>query len=87
MRCIAEKYTFCYLGSMLQKNGDIDEDVSDTIKVSWLKWCQASGVLCDCSVPQKLKDKFYRIVIQPDMLYGAEYWATQRRHVYAMMNS
>jgi hypothetical protein len=37
MRCIAEKDTFRYLGSMLQKNGDIDEDVSDTIKVGWLK--------------------------------------------------
>jgi hypothetical protein len=32
-------------------------------------------------VPLKLKDKFYRTAIQPAMLYGAECWATKRRHV------
>jgi hypothetical protein len=31
------KDTFRYLRSMLQKNGDIDEDVSHRIKAGWLK--------------------------------------------------
>jgi hypothetical protein len=70
---VPKKYTFRYLGSMLQKNGDIDEDVSHRIKTGWLKWCQASCVLCDHRVPLKLKDKFYRTVIRSAMLYGAEY--------------
>jgi hypothetical protein len=69
---VPKKDTFHYLGSMLQKNGDIDKDVSYRIKVGWLKWRQASGVLCDPRVPLKLKDKFYRTVIQLTMLYGAE---------------
>jgi hypothetical protein len=30
---VPKKDTFRYLGSMLQKNGDIDEDVSHRIKV------------------------------------------------------
>jgi hypothetical protein len=34
---VSKKDTFCYLGSMLQKNGDIDEDVSHRIKAGWLK--------------------------------------------------
>jgi hypothetical protein len=42
---------------------------------------QASGVLCDPRVPLKLKGKFYRTVIQPTILYGAECWPTKRRHV------
>jgi hypothetical protein len=46
-----------------------------------LKWRQASGVLCDKRVPQKLKGKFYRTAIRPAMLYGAECWPTKRRHV------
>ena len=46
-----------------------------------MKWCQASGVLCDKRVPQKLKGKFYRMTIRPAMLYGAERWSTKRRHV------
>jgi hypothetical protein len=55
---------------MLQRDGDIDKDVSQRIKVDWMKWRQASGVLYDKRVPHKLKDKFYRTVITPAMLYG-----------------
>ena len=29
---------FRYLGSVLQKDGDIDEDVRHRISVGWLKW-------------------------------------------------
>jgi hypothetical protein len=43
------------------------------IKANWLKWRQASGVLCDPRVPLNLKSKFYRTAIRPTMLYGAEY--------------
>ncbi|PVH47796.1 hypothetical protein PAHAL_4G154400 [Panicum hallii] len=64
---VAKKDTFRYIGSMLQKDGDIDEDTS--------------GVLCDKKVPQRLKGKFYRTAIRPVMLYGAECWPTKRRHV------
>jgi hypothetical protein len=78
---VPKKDTFRYLGSMFQKNGDIDEDVSHRIKAGWLKWRQAFGVLSDPRVPLKLKGKFYRTVIRPDMLYGAECWPTKRRHV------
>ncbi|AQK49287.1 Retrovirus-related Pol polyprotein LINE-1 [Zea mays] len=78
---VPKKDTFRYLGSMLQKEGDIDEDVSHRIKAGWLKWRQAAGVLCDHRVPRKLKGKFYRTAIRPAMLYGAECWPTKRRHV------
>jgi hypothetical protein len=78
---VPKKDTFRYLGSMLQKDGDIDEDLSHRIKASWLKWRQASGVLCDLRVPLKLKGKFYRTVIRPAMLYGAECWPTKRWYV------
>jgi hypothetical protein len=69
---VSKKDTFRYLGSMLQKNGDINEDVSHRIKPGWLKWHQASDVLCDPRVPLKLKDKFYRIAVRLAMLYRAE---------------
>jgi hypothetical protein len=78
---VAKKETFRYLGSMLQKDGDIDEDVRHRISAGWLKWCRASGVIYDKKVPQKLKGKFYRMTIRPMMLYGAECWPTKRRHV------
>ena len=69
---VAPKDTFLYLGSMLQKDGDIDEDIRHRISAGWLKCCQPSGILCDRRVPQKLKGKFYRTEIRPAMLYSAE---------------
>jgi hypothetical protein len=69
---VLKKDTFLYLGSMLQKDEDIDEDLSHRIKASWLKRRQASSVLCDHRVPLKLKSKFYKIAIRPAMLYEAE---------------
>ena len=57
---VPKRDTFRYLGSMLQSNGGINEDVSHRINAGWIKWRQASGVLCDHKVPQKLKGGFYR---------------------------
>ena len=78
---VHKKDTFRYLGSMLQRDGDIDADDSHRIKTGWIKWRQASGILCDKSIPQKLKGKFYRMTIRPAMLYGAECQLTKIRHV------
>ena len=77
---VPQKDMFRYLGSMLPRDGDIDEDVKHRISAGWLKWHQASGVLYDKRVPQKLKGKFYRTAIRPVMLYGTECWPTKRRH-------
>ena len=44
---VVQKDTFRYLGSVLQKDGGIDEDVRHRISAGWLKWRQASGILCD----------------------------------------
>ena len=66
---------------MLQRDGDIDTDVSHRIKAGWIKWRQASGVLCDKRVPQKLKGKFYRTAIRLAMLCGVECWSTKIRHI------
>jgi hypothetical protein len=78
---IPKKDAFYYLRLMLQKDGDIDEDVSHRIKVGWLKWRQCSGVLCDLRVSLKVKGKFYRTAIRLAMLYRAEYWSTKRQHI------
>ena len=78
---VPTKDVFRYLGSMLQKDGGIDADVNHRINAGWMKWRQASGVLCDRQFPLKLKGKFYRTAVRPAMLYGAECWPTARRHV------
>jgi Reverse transcriptase (RNA-dependent DNA polymerase) len=73
--------TFRYLGLMLQSDGEIDENVSHRIRAGWVKWRSASGILCDKKVPNKLKDKFYRMANRPAMMYDAKCWATKVQHI------
>jgi hypothetical protein len=80
-RVVPTNDTFRYLESMLQSEGEIDEDVSHKIRVGWVKWRQTSGVICDKKVPNKLKGKLYRTVIRPAMMYDAECWGTKGQHV------
>jgi hypothetical protein len=44
---VLRKDAFRYLGSMLQRDEDIIEDVSHRFKAGWKKWYQTTGVLCD----------------------------------------
>ncbi|KAM2624012.1 hypothetical protein TB1_031028 [Malus domestica] len=75
---------FRYLGSILQKNGELNEDLNHRIQAGWMKWKSASGVLCDRRMPLKLKGKFYRTAIRPAMLYGTKCWAVKHQHVHKM---
>jgi hypothetical protein len=52
---VKAKETFRYLGSMLQKDGDIVEDVRHRISAGWLKWHQASSILYDTEGASKAK--------------------------------
>jgi hypothetical protein len=80
-QAIRKNDNFRYLGSIIQKNGEIQEDVTHRVKTGWLKWRSASGVLCDRRIPMKVKGKFYRTVVRPAMLYGSECWAVRRDHI------
>ena len=75
---------FRYLGSIIQKDGELDGDVAHRIKAGWLKWKSASGFLCDKDMPQRLKGKFYRTAIRPALLYGSECWAVKHCHIQKM---
>ncbi|KAG5613577.1 hypothetical protein H5410_024858 [Solanum commersonii] len=81
---IPKRESFKYLGSVIQGSGDIDEDVTHRIGVAWMKWRLASGVLCDKKIPSRLKGKFYRVVVRPALLYGAECWPVKNAHVQKM---
>ncbi|XP_070043178.1 uncharacterized protein [Nicotiana tomentosiformis] len=45
-----------------------------------MKWRLASGVLCDKNVPLRLKGKFYKVIVRPTMLYGAECKPVKNSH-------
>ncbi|KAL6497468.1 Palmitoyl-protein thioesterase 1 [Orobanche gracilis] len=75
---------FRYLGSIIQADGGLDGDVAHKIKSGWLKWKSATGFLCDCGIPNRLKGEFYRTAIKPALLYGTECWAVKQCHVHKM---
>ncbi|XP_060179517.1 B3 domain-containing protein REM17-like isoform X4 [Lycium barbarum] len=81
---IQKKSSFKYLGSIMQGSGEIDDDVTHRIGAGWMKWRLASGVLCDKKVPPQLKGKFYKVVVRPTMLYGADCWPVKVSHVQKM---
>ncbi|VFQ65628.1 unnamed protein product [Cuscuta campestris] len=70
-----------YDGAMTRADGELDGDVGHRVGVAWAKWRLASGVLCDPKISPKMKCKFYRSVVRPVMLYGAECWAVKKTNV------
>ena len=73
-----------YLGSIIRKDGESDEDVKHRMKVGWLKRTLAFEVLCDRRMPTRSKGMFYSTTIRPTMTYGAECWPIKEQHVYTM---
>ena len=82
-RLIPKVDKFKYLGSIIQQNGNIDEDINQRIKVGWQKWKYSSGVLCDKRVPLRLK--VYHMVVRPVVLYGLESWPLKKMQVQRLM--
>ena len=63
-----------YLGSIIQRDGEIDGDVNHRIHAGWLKWQAATTMLCDKKFPNKVKGKFYKVTIRTSLLYGTKCW-------------
>ena len=57
------------LGVLIEKKGDIDEDINQCIRVGWKKWISASRVLFDKNIPAGSKGMVYHMVVMPALLY------------------
>jgi len=77
---IHKKGYFKYLGTIIQSNRKIDEDITHRISAGWIVRRLASRVLCDKKVPPKIKGQFYRVMVRPAMLYGAKCWPVKNSH-------
>ncbi|XP_026378857.1 uncharacterized protein LOC113273333 [Papaver somniferum] len=74
---VPKKDSFKYLGSIIQSDGGIEEDIRHQTQEGWEKWILDKGDLCDRKFPLKLKGEFYKTTIRPMILYGTECWVTK----------
>ncbi|XP_009614238.1 uncharacterized protein [Nicotiana tomentosiformis] len=81
---IPKRGSFKCHGSVIQGDEKIDENVTHSIGVGWMKWSSTFRVLCDNKVPPLPKGKFYRAVVRPAMLYGTECWPIKKSHIQKM---
>ena len=51
--------TYKYLGSIFVAEGGTETDCKNRVRLSWNKWRETMGVICDKKVPVKLKVKIY----------------------------
>ena len=74
---IPKKESLSYIGSIISKDGEIEEDVEHMIKVGLLKWTFVSRVHCDWHII-RLEGRFYRISIRLGIIYGLECWSIRK---------
>jgi hypothetical protein len=64
--------TFKYLGSVVEEQAGMENEVTLSIQCGWINWSKASGVLCDNKVPVVLKGKVYKSFVRPALTYRLE---------------
>ncbi|VDP56283.1 unnamed protein product [Heligmosomoides polygyrus] len=75
---LSRVFSFMYLGSMITSDGSVKLEVNARVSTAWSKWRSLSEVLCDRTIPQRLKSKVYGTVVRPVATYGAEGWPVMK---------
>jgi hypothetical protein len=66
------------LNFVINAKGGCEEDVRHRIKAAWQNWKDLLSIVCDTKMSAKVKDKVYRTMVRPVMIYAAEAWAMHR---------
>ena len=75
---------FKYLGSTVQESGSCEKEEKKRVQAGWNRWKKVSGVICDRSLPARVKGKMYSSVVRPTMVYGLETVAVTKKQVEEM---
>ncbi|XP_017300796.1 uncharacterized protein LOC108252753 isoform X2 [Diaphorina citri] len=55
---------FKYLGSVVNKEGELDCEIAHRVSAAWMNWKKMMDVLCDKRMSLKMKGKVYRTVVR-----------------------
>ena len=72
------------MGSTVQESGDCEREVKKRVQAGWNRWRRVLGVICDRSLPARVKGKVYNSVVRPAMVYGLEMVAVTKKQVEEM---
>ena len=75
---------FKYLGSTVQESGDCEREVKKRVQAGWNGWRRMLGVICNKTLPTRVKGKVYSSVIRPAVVYGLETVAVTKKQVEEM---
>ncbi|XP_064104347.1 uncharacterized protein LOC135214213 [Macrobrachium nipponense] len=71
-RNIIRVHKFKYLRSVIDNQGNMEEEINNRIQCGWNNWMKVSGVICDRKVPIRLKGRVHKAVAIPAMTYRLE---------------
>ena len=64
---ISATNTFKYIDPIFAAEEGTEGDCKNSGRLSWSKWRETTGAICDKKVLVNLKDTIYRTVINPDL--------------------
>ena len=76
---VEEVESFCYLGSIVDREGGVERAVRARVATAWTKWREISGLLGNKRIPLKNRAHIYSACIRSVLLYGAESWPLTQR--------
>ena len=76
---VEEVESFCYLGSIVDREGGVERAVRARVATAWAKWREICGLLCIKRIPLKIRANIYDACIRSVLLYGAESWPLTQR--------
>ena len=68
----------------MQESGSCEREIKKRVQAGWNGWRRISGVICDRRLPARVKEKVYRSVVRPEMVYGLETVAVTKKQVEEM---
>ena len=76
---VEEVESFCYLGSIVDREGGVERAVRARVATACAKWREISGLLGNKRIPLKNRAHIYSACIRSVLLYGAESWPLTQR--------
>ena len=64
----AKSKAFKYLESTVQESGNCERKVKRRVQARWNGWRKVLGLICDRSLPARVKGKVYCAVVRPTMM-------------------